>query len=65
MGRVKEFAMWLAEIVYLRRWSEEQILSALASRYPDIRDAEMEAWLRKQIHIVEGNPQQYRPLCSK
>jgi len=62
MGRVKELAMWLAESVYICHWSDEEIMTALASHYPDIQQAGLDVWLREQIQVVRENPKLYQSM---
>jgi len=62
MGRMKEFAMWLSESVYIRQLSDDEIMTILASRYPDIQKDGFDAWLREQIQIVRNNPKLYHSM---
>ncbi len=62
MGRVKELAMWLAESVYIRQLSDDEIMTILASRYPDIQQDGLDVWLREQIKVVRENPKLYQSM---
>lgn len=62
MGRVKEFAVWLAECVYQFEMNDEEIISAcrLKDTYGDSLDPKH--WLQEQIDTVRDNPQVYQNL---
>ena len=62
MGRMKEFAMWLSESVYIRQLSDDEIMTILAGRYPDIQKDGLDIWLREQIQIVRDNPKLYQSM---
>jgi hypothetical protein len=62
MGKVKELAMWLAESVYIRQWSDYEIMTILTSRYPDIQKDGLDDWLHEQIQVVRENPQLYKSM---
>jgi hypothetical protein len=64
MGRMKELAMWLSESVYIRHWSDEEIMTNLASLYPDIQQAGLDIWLREQIQVVRENPELYQSMVD-
>lgn len=57
MGRMKEFGMRVAQMVYQERKSDKQILQDLKHNNPDIDTA----WLKKQISNVRNNPDIWRP----
>ncbi len=65
MGRVKDFAMWLAESIYLHRWSEKQIINSVITQHPDSRRPCVQRWLREQIKIVKDNPTLYKSMLDK
>jgi hypothetical protein len=60
MGTMKELAMWLSESVYIRQLSDDEIMTILASRYPDIRKDGLDSWLREQIQAVRENPKLFQ-----
>ena len=62
MGRMKEFAMWLSESVYIRQLSDDEIMTILAGRYPDIQKDGLDIWLREQIQAVRENPKLYQSM---
>lgn len=62
MGRMKELAMWLSESVYSRQLSDDEIMTILASRYPDIQKDGLDVWLREQIQAVRENPKFYQSM---
>jgi len=62
MGRMKELAMWLSESVYIRQLPDDEIMTILASRYPDIQKDGLDIWLREQIQIVRDNPKLYQSM---
>jgi hypothetical protein len=64
MGRVKELAMLLADSVYISHLSDEEIMMALAKRYPDIRKDGLDSWLREQIQVVRENPNLYQEMVD-
>jgi hypothetical protein len=65
MGAVKSFAMWLAERVYLSRWSDEEIITNVKSQYPDFQRARILDWLRIQIQTVRENPDLYQVIIMQ
>ncbi len=62
MGRVKELAMWLAERVYISNMTDEEIMTTLSQRYPEIHKDGLENWLREQIQVVRENPHLYQSM---
>jgi hypothetical protein len=62
MGSVKELAMWLAESVYIRNLSDDEIMTTLAMRYPDVQKDGLDNWLRGQIQVVRENPDLYQSM---
>ena len=62
MGRMKELAMWLSESVYIRQLSDDEIMTILAGRYPDIQKDGLDIWLREQIQTVRENPKLYQSM---
>lgn len=65
MGRVKDFAVWLAESIYLHHWSEEQIITSITNQYPESQRFGVQIWLREQIKIVKENPTLYKSMLDK
>ena len=61
MGRVKEFAFWLAECVYQKQMSDRAIVESINLVNPYDRHDGFNRWLRAQIHIVRTNPHIYQP----
>lgn len=61
MGRVKEFAFWLADCVYLRHMSNEAIAESVNLVNLKGQQDDFNRWLREQIQIVRKNPQLYEP----
>jgi len=62
MGRVKEFAIWLAECVYEDQMSEEEILSYIdldAESHP-----ERQQWVEQQLETIRTHPDTYKPLAN-
>ena len=64
MGRLKDFAVWLASCVFQHEMSDEEILSKFNQREDAKRMKNAEPWLKKQIGIVRKNPNQYRELMG-
>ena len=64
MGRMKELAMWLSESVYIRQLSDDEIMTILVSRYPDIQKDGFDVWLREQIQAVRENPKLYQSMWT-
>jgi hypothetical protein len=62
MGRMKELAMWLSESIYIHQLSDDEIMTILASRYPDIQKDGLDIWLREQIKVVRENPNIYQSM---
>jgi hypothetical protein len=62
MGRVKELAMWLAESVYISHWSDDEIMTSLTSRYPDIQQSGLDDSLLEQIQVVRENSRLYQSM---
>jgi hypothetical protein len=62
MGRMKELAMWLSVSVYIHQLSDKEIMTILASRYPDIQKDGLDIWLREQIKAVRENPKLYQSM---
>jgi hypothetical protein len=58
MGRMKEFASRLANMVYVQRLTNKQIYA----RYKD--DEIDEAWLRVQVAMIRSQPDIYKPLAG-
>lgn len=61
MSQMKVFATQLTEYIYLRGYSEAQIMEIYAD-LPD--DPAHIAWLQAQIKAVQSNPQIYRTLVE-
>lgn len=61
MGRVKEFAFWLAECVYDRQMSNQEIICTVNSPWSETYQEEYDKWLSEQIQAVRNNPQIYGP----
>ena len=61
MGRVKEFALWLADCVYQREMSDKAIVESINLVNPYDRHDGFNRWLRAQIQIVRKNPHIYQP----
>ncbi len=59
MGQIKEFAIDLARMVYMRRMSDRDIVETLMTR--GFTDRE---WLRNQIRIVRDNPGIYKTMMG-
>ena len=64
MGRVKEFAVWLASCVLQHEMSDEEIVSKFKQRQDGQRMKDAEPWLKGQIETVRKNPSQYRELMG-
>ena len=62
MGRVKEFALWLAESVYLLGMSDEAIISACRLQDMDADNINRKQWIKAQIDVVRDNPQIYEAM---
>jgi hypothetical protein len=62
MGRVKELGIWLAESVYISHWSDDEIMTSLTSRYPDIQQSGLDDWLLEQIQVVRENSRLYQSM---
>ena len=61
MGRVKEFALWLADCVYQRQMSDRSIIESVNLNNSHGQHDDFNRWLREQIQIVRKNPQLYEP----
>ena len=61
MGRVKEFAFWLAECVYDQQMSDQEIIYTANSPWSETHQEEYDNWLSEQIEAVRNNPQIYGP----
>ena len=61
MGRVKEFAFWLADCVYDRHMSDMDIIFTAKSKWSETYQEEYDSWLSEQIKAVRNNPQIYGP----
>ena len=61
MSRTKDFAAELAEYVYRRHMSPDQILAILTDEKTAPRQI---IWLRKQIQVVKDNPDVFQPLAE-
>ena len=59
MGRVKEFALWLADCVYQRQMSDRSIIESVNLNNTHGQHDDYSRWLREQIQIVRKNPQLY------
>ena len=64
MGRMKDFAVWLASCIVQHEMSDEEILTKFNQREDAKRIKDAEPWLKKQIGIVRKNPSQYRQLMG-
>lgn len=64
MGRLKEFAVWLASCVIQHEMSDEEILSKFNQREDAKAMKNAEPWLKEQIQTVRKNPSQYRALMG-
>ena len=64
MGRLKDFAVWLASCIVQHEMSDEEILSKFNQREDAKQMKNAEPWLKKQIGIVRKNPNQYRELMG-
>lgn len=61
MGRMKEFGMKLARMVYDLRLSDAEIIRQYKQSTPTID----EAWLRRQIQVVRSDPKTWRPYAGR
>ena len=61
MSRTKDFAAELAEFVYRRHMSMEQILAILTDENTKPRQIR---WLQQQIQIVRDNPDVFQPMAE-
>ena len=61
MGRVKEFALWLAECVYQWEMSDRAIVESVNLVNPHEKHDDFNRWLCAQIQIVRTNPHIYQP----
>lgn len=61
MGRMKQFAFWLADCVYHMRMSDDSIVDSVDLVNPQEQYDDFNRWLREQILIVRNNPQLYEP----
>lgn len=61
MGRMKEWGMKLAKMVYQDRMSDEQIIKQHKQATPTID----EAWLREQIKAVRSDPKMWRGYAER
>lgn len=59
MGQIKEFAIDLARMVYIRRMTNNDIVDHLLSKGFDD-----EEWVRNQISIVRDFPEIYRSMAG-
>ena len=61
MGRVKEFALWLADCVYQQQMSDEAIVEFVNLVNPHAEFDQLNRWLIEQIQIIRRNPKLYDP----
>lgn len=61
MGKMKQFGMELARMVYIRRMSDDQIVNQYMNKSPK----PPEGWLREQIQAVRKNPGMWRELANR
>jgi hypothetical protein len=59
MGRVKEFAFWLAEQVYVKKLSNAEIVKQFSLTWDCPQQSPKSTWLEEQIQIVRSNPEIY------
>ena len=57
MGRVKEFAYWLALCVSEHGISEEEIVVITSIQLEDPDGPDKSSWLRRQIKYIKQNPE--------
>ena len=60
MGRVKEFAFWLASCVYERGMSDDGIVDMLRYQRDEFREDVDASWIRLQISHIRNQPEVYR-----
>jgi hypothetical protein len=60
MGYTKRFALWVANAVYTRKMTDNQIIAAISAH----KNLEM-GGLREQIEAVRRNPDLYKPFASQ
>ncbi len=60
MGYTKRFALWVANAMYQRKWTNDQIVSAVSSH----KNIEM-GGLREQVQAVRDNPDLYKPFANQ
>lgn len=64
MGRMKDFAVWLASCIVQHEMGDEEILAKFNQREDAKRMKNAEPWLKEQIQTVRKNPNQYRQLMG-
>ena len=64
MGRMKDFAVWLASCIVQHEMSDEEIFTKFNQREDAKRMKNAEPWLKEQIQTVRKNPNQYRQLMG-
>ena len=64
MGRMKDFAVWLASCIVQHEMSDEEILSKFNQREDAKKMNNAEPWLKEQIQTVRKNPNHYRQLMG-
>ena len=60
MGRVKQFAFWLAEQIYKKKLSDAEIAKQSALTWDIPQPNPSSKWLDEQIQAVRNNPELYK-----
>ena len=61
MGHVKRWGFYLAQCIHNRQMTDQDIIYATKSQWPETYQEEYEKWLLEQIKAVRNNPQIYGP----
>ena len=58
MGRMKEYALYLASMIYQQKMSDEQIINTTVAEW----GIESTDWIKDQIKVVRENPKLYKEM---
>ena len=60
MGRLKEFAFWLAKQIYVKKLSDAEITKQFALTWDLPQPKPSSKWLDEQIQAVRNNPELFK-----
>ena len=65
MGQVKQFAVWIAECVYVRRMSDQKIFESIPLTGSEQEQDPIIHWLREQITTVREHPDIFSQMVGE